>query len=70
MGDGGPSWVHETLAERSLEDKEPVLRVAGDVRHDIDEDALESSIHKVIVTGALCRVDLSLCADRILITTF
>lgn len=44
--------------------------MAGAVRHDIDEYTLENPIHKVIVTGALCRVDLSLCADRILITTF
>lgn len=65
-----PNWVHRTLAERSLEDKEPAFRAAGAVRHGIDEEALESPIHKVIVTGASCRVDLSLCADRILITTF
>lgn len=64
------NWVHRTLTERSLEDKEPVFRVAGAVRHDIDEETPESPIHKVIVTGASCRVDLSLCADRILITTF
>lgn len=65
-----PNWVHRTLAERSLEDKEPAFRAAGAVRHGIDEETLESPIRKVIVAGASCRVDLSLCADRILITTF
>lgn len=58
------------MAERSLEDKEPVFHMVGAVRHGIDEEALESPTHKVIVTGEVCRVHLSLCADRILITTF
>lgn len=52
------------------EGKEPVIHVTGAVRQGIDEHARERAIHKVIVPGAWGRADLSLCADRILITTF
>lgn len=44
-----------------------MIHVTAAVRHGIDE---HSTIHKVIVPVAWCRADLSLCADRILITTF
>ena len=66
MGGGVPNWVHRTLAERSLGDKEPAFPVAGAIRHDIDEGTLESLIHKVIATGivpcgfiAVCRQDFN-----------